>query len=358
MVQMKKICVDGRLIGYSGIGTYLLNILPKILTEKESWTILLKKGIANKYPVLKQAEILETDVPVLSKKELLYFHKEVPECDLFWTPHFNMSLRRPKAKKILLTLCDTYHLEYYKTLKFQEKVYTKFLLPRFVRRADHVVTISNFSQREIEKHIPRTPPLSTIYCGVDHSRFQKRTPAVRDIAPYFLTVGTHKKHKNIHGLLRAFEKTLSSHTADLYICGSAKGMHNSIEVSSLIQSEQMKKRIRFLEHVPLEKLPELYQNALGFVFPSFYEGFGLPPLEAMACGCPAIVSKAASLPEVCGDAALYVDPYDIDSIASALVQLTEQEGLRKELQEKGLERARLFTWEEAAKKHLQVIRQI
>ncbi len=101
-------------------------------------------------------------------------------------------------------------------------------------------------------------------------------------------------------------------------------------------------------------LYNLYKNAKLFVFPSLYEGFGLPPLEAMACGCPVVVSNVASLPEVCGDAGYYVDPYCVESIAEGIYQVLTDESLRQSLIQKGLERAALFSWEKSAREHLKV----
>jgi glycosyltransferase involved in cell wall biosynthesis len=103
-----------------------------------------------------------------------------------------------------------------------------------------------------------------------------------------------------------------------------------------------------------DELAELYRSASLFVFPSFYEGFGFPPLEAMACGCPVVVSNTSSLPEVCGDAAYYIDPHNVESIANGILRVTEDENLRKKLIQKGLERVKLFTWETSAQKHREV----
>ena len=120
----------------------------------------------------------------------------------------------------------------------------------------------------------------------------------------------------------------------------------------------LKDRVVFLDYVPEKDLPHLYSEAAAFVFPSLYEGFGLPPLEAMACGCPVIVSNAASLPEVCGDAAYYVDPYDVESIAEGIYKVLMNEILRQDLIAKGLERVKLFSWEKAAKEHLKVFEEV
>jgi len=111
-------------------------------------------------------------------------------------------------------------------------------------------------------------------------------------------------------------------------------------------------------YVPKKHLVALYSGALVFIYPSFYEGFGLPPLEAMACGCPVVVSNVASLPGVCGEAAYYVDPDDVESIAEGMYKVLSDDSLRQSLIEKGLERAKLFSWEKSAKEHLKVFEEV
>jgi glycosyltransferase involved in cell wall biosynthesis len=119
---------------------------------------------------------------------------------------------------------------------------------------------------------------------------------------------------------------------------------------------KLKGTVDYLGYVNSEELAELYREASCFVYPSLYEGFGLPPLEAMACGCPVVVSNVTSLPEVCGDAAYYVDPYDVESIAEGMYKVLTDEAMRRNLIEKGLERAKLFSWEKAAKSTLRFLK--
>jgi glycosyltransferase involved in cell wall biosynthesis len=125
---------------------------------------------------------------------------------------------------------------------------------------------------------------------------------------------------------------------------------------SLIQ--KMKEDIFYIGYVPEEDLGKFYSLARVFVYPSFYEGFGLPPLEAMACGCPVIVSSVASLPEVCGEAAYYVDPHDVHNIVQGLNQVLTDEAQRGFLRVRGMERAKLFSWGKAAMEHLRVFEQL
>jgi glycosyltransferase involved in cell wall biosynthesis len=134
-----------------------------------------------------------------------------------------------------------------------------------------------------------------------------------------------------------------------------KGWENE-EIVSLIQ--KLKSDVLYLGYVPDNELGKFYNLASLFVYPSFYEGFGLPPLEAMACGCPVIVSNVASLPEVCGEAVFYVDPNDIGCITQGMNRVLNDETLRKSLIMKGLERSKLFSWEKSAKEHLKVFEEI
>jgi glycosyltransferase involved in cell wall biosynthesis len=120
----------------------------------------------------------------------------------------------------------------------------------------------------------------------------------------------------------------------------------------------LKGAVNYLGFVNNEELAGLYRKASCFVYPSLYEGFGLPPLEAMACGCPVVVSNVTSLPEVCGDAGFYVNPLDVESIAAGIEKVLRDGELRQSMIEKGLERAKLFSWEKAAKEHLKVFEEL
>jgi glycosyltransferase involved in cell wall biosynthesis len=357
---MKKICVDARMLGFSGIGTYLANLIPIMQKSNHKWIYLVKKGMIKSYPFLKYGTLIETETPIYSKKELFCFHKEIPACDLYWAPHFNLPLFNIKAKKKVMTWCDTYHLTFMDSLNSKERLYSRWLLPRFVKRADGVITISNFSISEIIKHIPQIKNrLTKIYCGVDSDLFKEQKPSLEIDRKYnlpknyFLSVGTHKKHKNLHGLLKGFSLFLKKNKATLVICGSEKGLLNSVSIAPLIEKDPLlKSHVLFLNNVPIEDLPYIYSRALCFVFPSFYEGFGLPPIEAMACGCPTIVSKIPSLSEVCGSASHFISPGNPVSIAQALEKVFLFSDFREDLRKKGEEHVTRYSWKTAAIEHL------
>ncbi|MDZ7295973.1 MAG: glycosyltransferase family 4 protein, partial [candidate division KSB1 bacterium] len=163
-------------------------------------------------------------------------------------------------------------------------------------------------------------------------------------APYVLSVGTLQPRKNYVRLIRAFTQLTNQPTNQLVIVGGRGWLYEE----TLAEAEKYPDRVRILGFVDDDDLPALYRNAALFVFPSLYEGFGLPVLEAMACGVPVVCSNASSLPEVAGYAALLVDPLDTDGLAAAMARVLEDPDLRRGMIARGLDQAARFTWERAA----------
>ena len=171
--------------------------------------------------------------------------------------------------------------------------------------------------------------------------------------PFLLYVGNLQLRKNLVRLIQAFDQTgLAEHR--LVLAGKAGWRAEEVFAAAANASDP--DRIIFLDYVPPEQLPWLYRAAQAFVFPSLYEGFGLPVLEAMACGTPVIASDTSSLPEVVGEAGILLDPYDTGAWSDAMLRLTRDSGLRDELRQKGLEQAKKFSWRSTAEKTLRVYR--
>ncbi len=171
---------------------------------------------------------------------------------------------------------------------------------------------------------------------------------------YILTLCNLEPRKNLEGLLRSFFDLVNSREVkDLYlVLAGSKGWdyENIFHTLNIAESEEVKKKVIFPGYIDDQDLSPLYSGALSFVFPSFYEGFGLPPLEAMQCGTPVIASNTTSIPEVVGDAGILIDPYKQDELSEAILKLYKNQTLRQDLSRKGIERAKLFSWEKTAAK--------
>jgi glycosyltransferase involved in cell wall biosynthesis len=225
-------------------------------------------------------------------------------------------------------------------------------LPIASRRLDAIITVSNQSKADIVRHLPvRQEAVTVVPEAVGRSYQLLDRAAVQPVldrhgikSPYILYVGSIEPRKNLIRLLRAYARFRRwSGRWNLVIVGARKG--KAASVYEWTKRLGLQPFVRFTGFLAEEELPALYNGASLFVFPSLYEGFGLPVLEAMACGTPVVTSNTSSLPEVAGDAGLLVDPRDEDAIASAMRRILDDPDLMKELQDRGRQRAKLFTWD-------------
>lgn len=231
-----------------------------------------------------------------------------------------------------------------------------------VKRARRVIAVSAATARDLTERY-RVPPecIDIVPNGVD-DRFQPQGAEAdaefrrRNDLPesFLLFVGTLQPRKNLDGLLRAYARIQEQVDWPLVVIGGRGWLED--EIFRIYRRHNLEERVRFAGYVPAEELPDWYSAASGFVLPSHYEGFGLPALEAMACGTPVVVSNSSSLPEVVGDAGLLVDPTELRSIAAGILRLVQDAGLRQELVESGLERARSFHWRRTARETLAAYR--
>ena len=236
----------------------------------------------------------------------------------------------------------------------------RLLLPLLLRRARKIITVSQFSKRHICTHAPvESGEVEVIYNGVNHDQFypvsERRVKETRDQLDlpehYLLALGALEPRKNFGRLLRAWERAERQLSDECFLVLAGGSVRVLKDVSLRTRSE----RVKVLGYVADEHLAPLYSGAAAFAYPSLLEGFGLPVLEAMACGTPVVTSNVTSLPEVAGEAAVLVDPFDVDAIAEGVTRVLEDRTLQEELRRKGLERAGQFTWERAAEETWRVL---
>ena len=331
---MKRlVCVDARLIAASGIGTFLKSALTALAEEANCELILLCKE--NEIERLKKfsSRLVVMQSAIYTCKEQIEYFTKIPRCDLFWAPHFNIPLLPVRAQKRLTTICDVYHLVNFQALSLSQKIYAKLLYNAAFFLSDTIMTISEFSKNEILKYATWRPKkIEIVSPSLDFNSLEG--VATRD---FILCVGNLKPHKNLVRLVKAYAQLQPKEP--LYIVGRKEGLvtldnqlFQEVEKNPFLQHN-----VHFMGYVSEEKLKELYKRAVLLIFPSLYEGFGYPPLEAMACGCPVVASQVSAIPEVCGAAVEYIDPYSIHSIAEGMQRLLNDQERREELIQKGRE---------------------
>ena len=230
------------------------------------------------------------------------------------------------------------------------------LKKRYVTNADHVICVSEATRSDLEStYGPLHTPVSVIHHGVD-PRFSSDAPALSAIpSPYVLFVGQRGHYKDAAVLMKAFANLANEHP-DMTLLFVGGGAFTATERSQLhtlgIDDKTLQTTLAEIH------MPSVYAHATAFVFPSRFEGFGIPVLEAFACGTPAILARATSLPEVGGDAALYFEPGDANDLAEHLSRVVSDDHLRSQLSQRGSQRAHMFTWEKAAEKTAEVYREV
>lgn len=358
-----KIAIDARGANWykgTGIGTYTNKILQYLIkNDKENNYTLYWSG--DNY---KRYENSNTNIIMASKKyhnffEKFYFpsHLEANKIDIFHVPQNGMGLSPDVSCKKIITIHDLIPFVMPETVG---KGYLKRFLkevPKLIDDADGIITVSEWSKKDILKFMPVdenkifVTPLSADgkYRPLSKKKCQNILMKKYNITkPFILYIGGFSPRKNVKSLICSFTKIYNdlSKEYNLVIVGASKDelsylndFSNNLDLSS---------KIIFTGFVPENMLPILYNGCDVFVYPSFYEGFGLPPLEAMCCGAPVITSNISSIPEVVKDAGILINPYSSDSLMEAMVKVLNNDELKSSLKENGLKRALDFSWDKTA----------
>jgi glycosyltransferase involved in cell wall biosynthesis len=360
----------------AGIGNYVRSLVDAMLAQDTTnQYILLTSGRppqGRPFPAAKNVRGRSLIIPD-RYLNILWYRWRLPisatfftgQVDIYHGPDFVLPPLNGKLRKIV-TVHDLAFLEHPEYAVPQLAAYLKKVAPEAVAAADVVAAVSGETRRALIEYFSTPPEKITLVPNGIRSYLRRITDpilleAVRHKyglkSPLVLGVGTLEPRKNHLGLIKAFHRAASSSNrqarpAMLAIAGGEGWMYD--ETRQAVADLKLEQKVRFLGRVSDLDLMLLYSLADVFVFPSFYEGFGVPPLEAMACGVPVIVSNISSLPEVVGDAALLVNPHDTGAIAQAILRVLGNPQLQEELRQKGYERARHFTWAESARKMLSI----
>ncbi len=366
-----RIAIDARKLRDFGIGTYLRNILIELsrLDRETEYVVLCRPDDAAAGDVLgRNFRMVPETAATYSIAEQFRIPLSLARegVRLVHEPHYVLP---PLVRcRSVVTIHDCIHLMFPQYLPSKlAHVYAKGSMWIAAHKADRILTVSEASKRDILRlfNVP-AEKVVVIYNAIDE-RFlapanAERMELVRQRYqldhPFVLYVGNIKPHKNIERLIDAFGRARSEcpDNLKLVIIGDEISKYPGLRQS--VHKHKLDKHVRFLGFQPMETLAAFYRLARAFVFPSLYEGFGLPPLEAMACGSPVVTSNVSSLPEVAGGAALLVDPYDANSIADGIVQAVTDDTLRADLITRGLERARSFSWPQSVRKIHEIYMQV
>ncbi|MDA8233630.1 MAG: glycosyltransferase family 1 protein [Clostridia bacterium] len=366
-----KVGVDARAaIWYrgTGIGTYTYQLIRNLHGLKDKIVKFRCFWPGDEY---RDLEITREEVfdSIEQYKDKFWEEVHIPQrlenegIDLYHVPQNGIGLPGKQKCPTIVTIHDLIPYVYPETVG---KGYLKIFLeqmPRIVEEADKIITVSKWSQRDLEKilKVPAEKITITyeapepIYRPLPKGETQKVLREKYGLTKdYILYIGGFGPRKNVKGLINAYNEVYKDINDDVKLVFVGKQAKDFTELTMLIEALGLEERVIWTGFAPVQDLPYLYNGARVFVYPSFYEGFGLPPLEAMACGTTTITSNVSSIPEVVGKSALLVNPYNTVELAEALYRLLNNPQLAAEYGQKGLRRAKMFTWEKTAKETMKV----
>ncbi|KRQ87793.1 Alpha-D-kanosaminyltransferase [Caloramator mitchellensis] len=362
-----RIAIDAR--GYNwyagtGIGTYVQNLLKYMLSiDKQNEYLLYWHG--DNYIDLMDKNVTAC---ITSKRHHRFFEEyfipsslENKKIDIYLLPQNGMGIPIEKKCKIITTIHDL--IPYVMPETVGKGYLKKFIsqMPRVIENSDCIITVSNYSKKDILRFFDiDEDKVKVIYLAAEkyfvpldkeYSRnYLSEKYNIQD--NFLLYLGGFSPRKNVDSLFYAYSKLLKNLSSDIKLVIIGQSRDDKARLEKLSQELNIQNRVIFTGYVPYEDLPYFYNSCTIFVYPSLYEGFGLPPLEAMSCKVPVIASNQTSIPEIVGDAALLINPYDIGELANSIELLLSCPALQAEYSLKGYERSKNFSWEKTAKETL------
>lgn len=350
-----KLYIDGLFYKSSGIGRYYANLLKGLSGEFEIVTsvpLKYKNQFENEFKNYNITPVF-VNYDKFSFENLFQHHKilnNLKDVEIFFFPQINVPLffNHPN---IVVTVHDFIPYTEFWDRSFLKKTFIKFLYLNAVRKASRIVTVSNATKKDLHKYFNKKSEV--IYNFVD-DEFFVQTPERIINEPYILYLGNRKKHKNLKNLILAYDGIKNRISQKLVIAGTKDSQNDFID--ELIDKLGLKNKIIEINSPSDKEIYSLYKYTDLFVFPSFYEGFGYPPLEALALGSVAVSSNIPILKEILGEKIACFDPYDVSEIGECMLNILQNENLKKELYEEGKKRLSKFRREKIIPQYIELIK--
>lgn len=349
-----------------GIGTYIQNLLQRFreVDEENDYCLFVAPGDSDKIDLGERFRKIISASKKYSLSELFALSRLAnrERLDVFHAPHYTLPFGLSSQR--IVTIHDIIHLRFPEYLGMRQRLYARAMLASACRRADVVITDSHYSKNEIVAEMSvSAEKVKVIYLGVNE-RFRTIEKTEREhfcrkysiVGRYILYVGNFKPHKNLETLLKAFAQVRETTCPLLVLVGDTLESYPNLE--HVAGDSNLWNRLKVLGRIALDDLVRAYSFAEALVLPSLYEGFGLPPLEAMACGTPVIASNTTSIPEIVGDAAILYSPMEKDELAHQIERIVDDQEPRASMIQNGYERIKLFSWKQCAQLTLETYRQV
>jgi len=368
-----KVFIDGRMLYMSGIGRYIRNIIKGTMAADDSLEYLIA-GDLNEISKYQKEEIQpekRTAIKSTPYNKTIYsageqlagsrLVRENNSYDIMFFPHYNTPYYL--SSNSVVTVHDLIHFKFAYSFNRTKVLFARQVLKNAVNKTGKIIAVSESTKNDLLEMFPRLAEdkIKVIYQGVS-SKFRAATDEEmkaykkkRGLSNYLLFVGNRKPHKNLSRLIEAYAGLIEE-MPGLQLVIAGQRFAPTDEVDLLKKKYQLANLLEFSDLTDAE-LPYLYSGAEALVFPSLYEGFGLPVLEAMSCNTPVILSGTSSLPEVAGAAGVYFNPYDIEEIGTQIYNVLKDASLKENLKQRGIEQARKFTWAKTSGNTLKVFKQ-
>ncbi len=331
---MNHLCIDCRMWGrqYAGIGRYTQEIVTYLLLCKQWHFTLLTNEISfkelselvNRYH-LNRVELRKCSFGLFSIRAQFELASIIPKCDVLWVPSINVPMFPTRAKKLVTTIHDVFHLAHPECYSVIKLVILKSLITRAVNKSCLILTVSDFSAKEIVRFYGKNveSKIHRVYNGFNGAEYVKKS-FFKDKFDYILFVGSVKPHKNLKNALLAFDRVRCK-LGNFYfvIVGKKEGfITGDDDVQTIVDRiNQNEEKVIFTGNVDDDSLYSIYEDAFAFIMPSYYEGFGIPLVEAMHFKLPIICSDIPVFHEVCGNQVLYFDPSNVDAISESILKV-------------------------------------